>query len=151
MAPQRRENAHHLFGGTCNHYLQGHVFKAKKWPDCIWLEMCLFRTALSGPIGIWQQHFDKVLFCSNSKVIWMVIIKNLGAKTDCYPHGPRHCSNPACLVAQIMSGFRPGSNDTNQTLHKTFQAFSVSFLFHSEKIICSCVSHLHATWSGINI
>ena len=104
MAPQRLENAHQLFGGTCNHYLQGHVFKAKKWPDCAWLETCLFRTAPSGPIGIMQQHFDKLPFCSNSKVIWMVIIKTLGAKTDCYPHGPRHCPNPACLVAQICLG-----------------------------------------------
>jgi len=65
----------------------------------------------------------------------MMIIKNLGARTDSYPHGPRHCPNPAHLVAEIMSWFRPGSNDTNQTLHKTFPAFSVSLFFHSEEII----------------
>jgi len=73
----------------------------------------------------------------------MVIIKNLGAKTDSYQHEPRHCPNPAHLVAEIMSVFRPGSNDTNQTLYKTLQAFSVSFFFHSEEIMCSRVSHLH--------
>jgi hypothetical protein len=30
MAPQRLENANPQYGGTCNHYLQGPVFKEKK-------------------------------------------------------------------------------------------------------------------------
>jgi len=67
MAPQRLENAQELFGGTCNNYLQGPALKANKWLGCIWLETCLFRTALSGPIGIMQQHFDKLPFAVTAR------------------------------------------------------------------------------------
>jgi hypothetical protein len=64
----------------------------------------------------------------------MVIIKNLGARTDSYPYGPRHWPNPAHLVAEIMSWFRPGSNDTNQTLHKHFQLSQCHSFFAVRKL-----------------
>lgn len=85
----------------------------------------------------------------------MAVIKNMEAETYTCPNRPRHCPNPAHmpgmhLVAQIMSGCRLGSNNTNQTLWNTLQAFSVSFLFCREEVICCCVHHLHTIQSGFN-
>jgi hypothetical protein len=39
-----------------------------------------------------------------------------------------------CLAAQIMFGFGPGSNDSNQTLYRTFRAFSDHSFFAKKKL-----------------
>jgi hypothetical protein len=42
------------------------------------------------------------------------------------------------LVAQIMFRFRSGSNDSTQTLYRTFWPFLGHSFFAKKKVICSC-------------
>jgi hypothetical protein len=64
--------------------------------------------------------------------------------------GPRHDTarepGPG-LVAQIMFGFGPGSNDTNQTLYRTFRAFwNHSFFFFFAKNKLFVVALILCSW-----
>jgi hypothetical protein len=51
-------------------------------------------------------------------------------------NGVEVCTGPG-QVSQIMFGFRPGSNDSNQTFYRTFRAFLGHF-FRKEKFIRNC-------------
>jgi hypothetical protein len=66
--------------------------------------------------------------------------------------GMKQCSIGVCtdldLVTQIMFGSGPGSNDTNQMLYRTFQAFSDHSFFYKEKVICSCAHLMLVTQLG---
>jgi hypothetical protein len=48
----------------------------------------------------------------------------------------------------VRAGFRPGSNDSNQTIHRTFRALSGHSFFRKEKIIRSCAHLMLVTQSG---
>jgi hypothetical protein len=58
------------------------------------------------------------------------------------------CTGPG-PVAQIIFGSEPGSNDSNETLYRTFRAFwGHSFFFHEDKVISSCAQLMLVTQSG---
>jgi hypothetical protein len=52
------------------------------------------------------------------------------------------------LVAQIMFGSGPGSDDSNRTLYRTFRAFSGHSFFRKENAIRSCAHLMLVTQSG---
>jgi hypothetical protein len=53
------------------------------------------------------------------------------------------------LVAEIMFGPGPGSNDRNQTPNRTFRALSIcQFFFRKEKAIRSCAQLMLVAKSG---